>query len=538
MPLTRAELDVLPRLGWVAEPTPVTALESLARELGLGWLGVKRDDLCTPLHGGSKVRKLDFLLRQPPWDAAQRWATVGAIGSGHLVACVAAAQLLGRQVHADVFWEPLSHGVLDNLAWTASWAHSLRFHRSRVGLALTAAPALVGTFRHGGAVVPPGATHPWGALGLVRAGLELGEQVRAGLLPPPDRVYVALGSGGTVAGLALGLELAGLRCAVHAVYTVEPVLSPVSKVRRLVAATRKLLAVQGVALPTPQPLAIVVSAAQLGRGYGVATQRSVAARQALQGQQIPAEDVYTGKAFAGLCADARREPGTGQNWLFWNTVRRDEALPTRDDWRTRLPGWLAQRLEPKHGPVVPRRRVLAWTAAAVGIAALGRAALRQTIDGGDGLELSDAELGTLAAATQALVSPEPGAAVALDCARAVDRFVCHMPGAMRRDIHMLLAVVELGLPGLLPFSAATPADRVQRLQRARSLGGPALDVWNGLRDLVFLGYWQRPAVWPAIGYPGPMVPSLPRPARAAYARLTAPPGALPPGAEAWAARTP
>ena len=59
--------------------------------------------------------------------------------------------------------------------------------------------------------VPTGGSGPAGNLGFVSAAYELAEQVRAGALPEPESIYVAVGTGGTQAGLTLGLRLAGLR---------------------------------------------------------------------------------------------------------------------------------------------------------------------------------------------------------------------------------------------------------------------------------------------------------------------------------------
>ena len=52
---------------------------------------------------------------------------------------------------------------------------------------------------------------PIGVLGYVETALELAAQVAEGALPEPGHVVTAAGSGGTAAGLALGLRLAGLR---------------------------------------------------------------------------------------------------------------------------------------------------------------------------------------------------------------------------------------------------------------------------------------------------------------------------------------
>lgn len=81
----------------------MTPLPLLAAELGLAWLGVKRDDQLDALSGGSKPRKLDYLLAAPPFADAPSWAAVGAIGSGNLVALTGAAAVLGRRLDAHVF---------------------------------------------------------------------------------------------------------------------------------------------------------------------------------------------------------------------------------------------------------------------------------------------------------------------------------------------------------------------------------------------------------------------------------------------------
>jgi D-cysteine desulfhydrase len=109
-----AELEAIPRLGWVAEPSAVTPLRELAQRLNVAYLGVKRDDLIGPLFGGTKVRKLDYLLATSRFADAPAWASMGAIGSGQLVATTAAAAELGKKLHAHMFLEPISAGVLDN----------------------------------------------------------------------------------------------------------------------------------------------------------------------------------------------------------------------------------------------------------------------------------------------------------------------------------------------------------------------------------------------------------------------------------------
>ena len=67
---------------------------------------------------------------------------------------------------------------------------------------------------------PVGGSSVAGSMGYVDAARELAAQVRAGELPEPDVCVVALGSGGTAAGLAAGFAAEGLRTRVVGVVRV------------------------------------------------------------------------------------------------------------------------------------------------------------------------------------------------------------------------------------------------------------------------------------------------------------------------------
>ena len=71
--------------------------------------------------------------------------------------------------------------------------------------------------------VPLGGSNALGSLGFVDAANEIAGQVAAGVMPEPDVVVVAMGSGGTAAGLAVGFEAAGMRTRVVGVAISQPV---------------------------------------------------------------------------------------------------------------------------------------------------------------------------------------------------------------------------------------------------------------------------------------------------------------------------
>lgn len=533
-------LDHLPRLGWAAVPSPVQGLPELAAMLGVSWLGAKIDGELPELHGGSKVRKLDFLLAREPWRDAQGWASVGAIGSGHLVACTAAARHFHKRLETHLFWEPISSGVLDNLAFTASGPARLHWHPSRLHLALTAPNVLIGQHLHGLPVIPPGATLPVASLGLVRAGLELAAQVRAGELPEPERIYVALGSGGTVAGLAVGLAMGGLRCRLHAVAAVERALAGKRRIDGLIRGVREVLRQSG--LPDVPPVEVVIDHKQVGPGYGIASQASLRAVEELTGHGLACEPIYTGKALAALLDDLRGQQVRGPV-LFWSTVRHPGPLPADPEWRQRLPRGLRMRLaaEPE-GQGDPqaeawqrqrsRRRFV--TVGLVGLAGLA-VAVRTTgyrdLPGWQGQALSAREAWILAAAAEALLPPAPPLPEGWQgVASAIERYLSGTTPKLRREVAALLALVEQGTPlggYLTRLTRLEPDDRRQALVRLGQHGGLLGDAWRGLRDLVMLGYYAHPASWPDLGYGGPPMPPGPRPRRPAYAQLMAPAGGRP-----------
>jgi D-cysteine desulfhydrase len=510
-----AQLDALPRLGWVQEPSPVQADEALAEALGLDWLGFKRDDQLGALHGGSKVRKLDYLLAAPPFRDAPRLSSVGAIGSGHLVALTAATQRLGKALHAHLFWEPTDPSVLESLAYTASNAAEMTFVRTRVGLALRRPGVLTRRDHAGAIVIEPGATHPVGMVGTVRGALELAAQVRAGLLPVPHRLYVPIGSGGTAVGLALGLAWAGLETTVHAVSATEPIYTPLRRARALWGQVQRWLESQGLNPPPWSAGRLRVDHTQVGPGYGIASSASTAA--CARRGDLPLEPIYSGKTLAALVA----APPRGERVLFWLTPRRAEPLPCDLGWEARLPQALRRRLDGQSGPT--RRQ---WMAAAAAVAAGGLVGWRLTatpaLAGFEGQVLGATHAAVLAAAAEALL---PGSPALPEIPQRVDRYARALSSTLQGELRLLLTAVEQS--GLRPLTAVSPAQRRARFDGMRAAGGAQRLLYRGVRDLCALGCYQQPATWPTLGYSGPLVGQADRPET--YGHLIAAPGTPPPG---------
>ena len=200
--------EAVPLGSW---PTPLEPAPRLSVALGLhpDDLWIKRDDLIGLGGGGNKVRKLQYTCAAALARSATTLVTTGAAQSNHARLTAAAGARLGLDVVLVLAGEPLEPGVtatgnlaLDGLfGATIVWAGALddaalQQRAEEVAHEL----AEQGTIAE---VIPFGGSSAVGARGYVDCGRELSHQ--AGGL---TQVVVALGSGGTMAGLVhqLGAE--------------------------------------------------------------------------------------------------------------------------------------------------------------------------------------------------------------------------------------------------------------------------------------------------------------------------------------------
>jgi 1-aminocyclopropane-1-carboxylate deaminase/D-cysteine desulfhydrase-like pyridoxal-dependent ACC family enzyme len=287
-------------------PTPVEHLAGLSTAKTALW--VKRDDLTNPLYGGSKVRKLGPLLEDAKSRCAKRIVTLGAIGSHHVLATGVFGKLAGFSVEAVVMPRPESPHVLSTA-------------RASVGQGVQLIPAtsyaeamqrLALRVAEGSYAIPAGGSSRLGTLGIVAAAAELEAQVQNGVLPEPDLVVVALGSGGTAAGLCAGLVQTTLRTRVLAVAVAEPSRVFAHKARRLAAELLEPAARTDVAARLEVELTF------LGEGYGIPTGASEYAASEAERCGLVLDETYTSKAFAA--ALTRVALGRERTVLFWNTL--------------------------------------------------------------------------------------------------------------------------------------------------------------------------------------------------------------------------
>jgi len=297
-------------------PTPLEPAPALARTLGLDALWLKREDRSAPRCGGNKVRGLELLLAGAP--AGSVFVTVGGTGSTHCLATAVHAAALSCRAALAQFPQPETEA--SRAVAAACDAHAALVVRARTRAALPL--ALLGAWRGAGRLgprrwVPGGGAHPRAVVGHLLAALELAQQLPG----PPDAIVAPLGTGGTLAGLLLGVAQLGWPTRVIGVRVAPVLVANRWRTLRLARRARRLLARVGLPLPAPRPPDIVNA---LGRGYGWPTVDGESARGVAATHGLVLDPTYGAKAFAVLL---RRGTWKVRRVVFWHTFGMPSPAP-------------------------------------------------------------------------------------------------------------------------------------------------------------------------------------------------------------------
>lgn len=327
-PLLRAFPRLAAALPWTdlgAEPTPVLAMERLGPELAGLEVWVKRDDLLGSGHGGNKVRKLEFLLGDALRRGAREVMTFGFAGSNHATCTAWYARSLGLRSISMLLPQANGASLRRNLLLSHACGAELHERPNIAALRRTAYVQLARhTLRSGRMpmTIPAGGSAPLGIAGFVNAAFELRDQIAAGALPKPKRIYLAAGSMGSVCGLALGLAAAGTAIPIEAVRVTPRDMADMGKLAALFAKTAALLRRGDPSFPDVSfdDCPIHWREEFFGSGYGVPSPEGThgAALLAEHGGP-PLDGTYSAKAMAALVHDAQSGVRDGGPVLFWAT---------------------------------------------------------------------------------------------------------------------------------------------------------------------------------------------------------------------------
>ncbi|HEV8264413.1 MAG TPA: pyridoxal-phosphate dependent enzyme [Gemmatimonadales bacterium] len=296
-------------------PTPLEPAPALAAATGADALWLKREDRA----GGNKVRGLEFLLAGAPPRTV--FVTVGATGSTHCLATAVLARGLGHRAALAQFPQPETAASRAVAAATATSADLVIRASAPLALPVALLRAWWGARRLGGGSaprwIPGGGAHPRAVLGHVLAALELATQLDAPpRVPPPDAVVVPLGSGGTAAGIALGLAWLGWPTRVVAVRVAPRLVANRWRTLRLAGAAAVHLRRAGLEFRVPRSALRLDVVDGVGAGYGHPTPAGERAAALAAAHGLRLDPTYGAKAFAILPHLAN---GNVRRVVFWHT---------------------------------------------------------------------------------------------------------------------------------------------------------------------------------------------------------------------------
>lgn len=325
--------DKLPYVPLGEFPTPVQKLDKLGGELGMNHLYIKRDDLSGRVYGGNKPRKLEFLLGSTLRDKSREVITFGGAGSNHALATAIYARQIGLKSISMLMPQPNAHYVRRNLLMSHYCGAEMhpcgRELQSRGNMPLVFWATTYELIRHKlksghfPGLIPPGGSSPLGAVGFVNAAFELKSQIVNGDLPEPDFIYVATGTMGTAAGLMLGLRAADLKSRLVPVRVTSITFVNTEAMVNLIEKTGALLRGAEPSFPSFEfpERDIDIRHGFFGQQYALFTRESMeAVTRMRESEGIKLDGTYTGKAFAAIIEDSRKEDWRGKVVLFWNTL--------------------------------------------------------------------------------------------------------------------------------------------------------------------------------------------------------------------------
>ncbi len=304
-------------------PTPVKRLPILGKKFGHPALYMKQDNLSGPIYGGNKIRKLEFLLGEALAEKRKTVITYGAVGSNHALATAICCRQLGLRAISILAPQETNAHVRKNILMQHTVGAELHLVPD-----YTHFPELTQQISDRCAqedgilpyIIPAGGTNVIGALGFVKAALEMAEQIQ------PDVIYLPMGTGGTLAGLLVGLKLAKLQTRVEAIRVVDPAFRNETHIKALCDELCTKLNIKPVITDSD----ILIRNEFYGEGYGIPTP---AGREAVEHFQtlenVSLETTYTGKCTAALLHDLRSGALDDQTILYWNTLNsRDFSTET------------------------------------------------------------------------------------------------------------------------------------------------------------------------------------------------------------------
>ncbi len=312
-------MDLDNRIRFANLPTKIERLDKLSKELGKN-IYIKRDDQTGTEISGNKIRKLEFAVKEALDQGSDCLITCGGIQSNHARATAQVAAKMGLEAYLVLRGDPASdlegNYFLDKiLGANIIFVTGDQYSKQRMEIMedLKEDLAMKGKKAY---IIPEGASNGIGSLGYINAIDEiLIQEKEMGL--KFDATLVAVGSGGTFAGLYYGNEILNRESTVYGINISETK----DHFQNVVLGLLKEISLYTKQAINPHKDQIKILDGYPGRGYALSSQYEIDFIQDFAMKEgIILDPVYTGKAMYGLVSEIKK--GTfddHENILFIHT---------------------------------------------------------------------------------------------------------------------------------------------------------------------------------------------------------------------------
>ena len=310
--------DELPRERFAFLPTPMHRLKNLGESIGVDQLWIKRDDLTGISFGGNKTRKLEFVVGDAKANKCDTLVTVGGVQSNHCRQTAAVAAVSGMRCILLLGGEEPKE-YTGNLLLDKMLGAEMKFFPDESVFTLNKRlDGIMETLIDFGLIpyaIPAGAAMPIGVVPYAVAMDELNNQFKEQNINP-DRIIVAVGTGGTLAGLILGAHMLDLEPEIIGITVAKPADEVEEEVKDLIERTTQSYP----EIDSFKPK-INVDDSFIGKGYAQLEDGVVSAMEMFaKNEGIFVDPVYTGKAALALIRMAHAgDIASNSPTLFYHT---------------------------------------------------------------------------------------------------------------------------------------------------------------------------------------------------------------------------
>ena len=317
---TYTGLEDIPWLALGDFPSGIEKLENMGNAHGFTDLYIKRDDRCSQLYGGNKVRKLEYMLADAREKGRKTLVTLGGVGSNQVIATGLYGREHGFRTVGIMLHHPNSEQVRKNLLLDYYYGVDLVHAKDTVSEVI----AFISEYLKAEKpyFVTAGGSSEIGNMGFVNAAFELKKQVDEGVVPEPDYIIVACGSIGTTAGLSLGCRLTGLKTRAVGIRIAMPWLVTKWRMARMIRDINVFMRKYDPKVPLVEVNKdeLFLLGDYLGEDYAVFTETCCdAVNEMRELEGIPIDHTYTGKALGGGLNWLKKQEEQDKVVLFWNT---------------------------------------------------------------------------------------------------------------------------------------------------------------------------------------------------------------------------